>query len=128
MYGQAAVADSLIPRDAPYCDVDLTPRWDYDFEKATLMNCPDVLVSDEDQVDLALVLGLSLGIGLPVIAVIAGAVCFKVGMNRGYDKFSGENDQRVRAGPPAVVGSPSAADAAAKNDNTVESGNPESGM
>jgi ABC-type transport system substrate-binding protein len=128
MYGQAAVADSLFPRDAPYCDVDLTPRWDYDFEKATLMNCPDILLSDEDEVDEALVLGLSLGIGLPVLAGIAGAVCFKVGMNRGYKKFGEENDQRVRAGPPAVVGSPSAADAAAKNDNTVESGNPESGM
>ena len=22
-----------------YCDVDLTPRWDYDIQKATLLNC-----------------------------------------------------------------------------------------
>jgi len=104
MYGQAAVADSLFPRDAPYCDIDLTPRWDYDFEKATLMNCPDILVSDEDEVDEGLVLGLSLGIGLPVLAGIAGAVCFFAGRKVGYKEFSEENDQRVRAGPPAVVG------------------------
>eukprot|EP00971_Amphidinium_carterae_P177859 3527479-Amphidinium_carterae.1 len=40
MPGMAQVADSLYPKDAPYCNVDLTPRWDYDFEKAQLMNCP----------------------------------------------------------------------------------------
>jgi len=112
MYGQASVADSLFPRDAPYCDIALTPRWDYDFEKATLMNCPDTLVSDKDEVDGPLVLGLSLGIGLPVLAGIAGAVCFYVGKNMGYKKFTEENDQRVRAGPPAVVG------AAETNDNS----------
>lgn len=38
--GSAIVADSLFPKDAPYCNLDLTPRWDYDIEKATLMNCP----------------------------------------------------------------------------------------
>jgi len=114
MYGQAAVADSLFPRDAPYCDIDLTPRWDYDFEKATLMNCPDILVSDEDEVDEGLVLGLSLGIGLPVLAGIAGVVCFFLGKNMGYKKFTEENDQRIRAGPPATVG------AAEESGNTVE--------
>jgi len=40
MAGNELVADSLFPKDAPYCNVDLTPRWDYDFEKAVLMNCP----------------------------------------------------------------------------------------
>eukprot|EP00971_Amphidinium_carterae_P046943 924389-Amphidinium_carterae.1 len=39
MPGMAQVADSLFPKDAPYCNVDLTPRWDYDLEKAQLMNC-----------------------------------------------------------------------------------------
>ena len=32
--------DSLFSKKAPYCHVDLTPKWDYDFEKATLLNCP----------------------------------------------------------------------------------------
>ena len=32
--------DSLFPRNAPYCDINLTPRADYDIEKARLLNCP----------------------------------------------------------------------------------------
>lgn len=31
----------LLPETAPYCDVDLTPKWGYDVEKAELLNCPD---------------------------------------------------------------------------------------
>ena len=30
----------LLPYSAPYCDVDLSPAWGYDFEKAELLNCP----------------------------------------------------------------------------------------
>ena len=33
--------DGIFPRDAPYCDVDLTPTWDYDnqiFESAKCTN------------------------------------------------------------------------------------------
>ena len=32
--------DNVFPRDAPFSDVDLFPRWDYDMEKAVLLNCP----------------------------------------------------------------------------------------
>merc|ERR1712167_428459 len=46
--GSAQVADSVFPKDAPYCDVDLTPRWDYDLEKARLMNCPKPSVVMQD--------------------------------------------------------------------------------
>ena len=40
--------DSLFGKNAPYCHVDLTPRWDYDFEKAKLLNCnaPESGLSD----------------------------------------------------------------------------------
>ena len=31
----------LFSKNAPYCDVDLTPRFDYDLEKAEFLNCPD---------------------------------------------------------------------------------------
>lgn len=31
--------NSLFPRDAPYCQLHLTPTWDYDLEKAELLNC-----------------------------------------------------------------------------------------
>ncbi|GMH66695.1 hypothetical protein TL16_g04485, partial [Triparma laevis f. inornata] len=33
--------DSLFSKKAPYCSVDLTPKWDYDIEKAELLNCPE---------------------------------------------------------------------------------------
>ena len=30
----------LFSQSVPYCDVDLTPKFDYDLEKAELLNCP----------------------------------------------------------------------------------------
>ena len=39
MSGYAEVEDSLFTRSQPYCDLDLTPRWDYDLEKAEFINC-----------------------------------------------------------------------------------------
>ena len=33
-----------------YCDVDLTPTWDYDLEKAELLNCPDDSTNTDDAV------------------------------------------------------------------------------
>jgi ABC-type transport system substrate-binding protein len=44
----------LLPYSAPYCNVDLNPKWAYDFEKAELLNCP-VPVKDS---------------GLPVWAIV----------------------------------------------------------
>ena len=32
--------EQLLPRSSPYCDVDLTPKWSYDMDKAILINCP----------------------------------------------------------------------------------------
>lgn len=40
MAGVDAPMDSLFPKDAPYCGADLTPKPDYDFEKAVFLNCP----------------------------------------------------------------------------------------
>jgi hypothetical protein len=37
--GMGTAIDKLFPTSAPYSDVELTPRWDYDFEKAALLNC-----------------------------------------------------------------------------------------
>jgi hypothetical protein len=30
----------LLPLDAPFCNVDLTPKWSYDLDKARILNCP----------------------------------------------------------------------------------------
>jgi nickel transport system substrate-binding protein len=40
--------DRLFPSSAPYSDVALTPRWDYDFEKAQMLNCPEPSTVDGD--------------------------------------------------------------------------------
>ena len=34
-------ASQLFSENAPYCDIDLTPKFDYDIEKAYMLNCPD---------------------------------------------------------------------------------------
>merc|ERR1719253_236705 len=39
LYGLAEPVDALFPKNAPYCHLDLTPRWDYDFVKASLLRC-----------------------------------------------------------------------------------------
>lgn len=38
----------LLPYSAPYCNVDLNPKWSYDLEKAQLINCPPSTESDAD--------------------------------------------------------------------------------
>ncbi len=59
--------DNVFPNDAPYCDVSLTPRWDYDLEKAEFLNCPKG--SDKS---LALGLGLGLGFASLVLLGVSG--------------------------------------------------------
>jgi len=107
LYGQASVADSVFPRDAPYSDVDLTPRWDYDLEKATLMNCPSQTLSDANtkDEDLPLIFGLSLGLGIPLLIAI-GVVSFCIGKRSGYDQFKDRENHSKQMGqnPPTVVG------------------------
>jgi ABC-type transport system substrate-binding protein len=89
--GSSVVADSLFPKDAPYCNIDLTPRWDYDIEKAKLINCPTVLTDqqEDDEVDTGLIIGLSLGIGIPLLIII-GVACFCIGKQRGYEQLTNQ--------------------------------------
>jgi len=60
--------DNVFPIDAPYCDVDITPRWDFDIEKAQFLNC---LKSDN-----SVALGLGLGLGLTSLVFIILAVSY----------------------------------------------------
>lgn len=94
--GLATPADSLYPKDAPYCDVDLTPRWDYDFQKASLLNCPDTPPGP----NVGLIVGLVLGLGVPIILGlgIGLLICGKrIGYRQGlYDKLN-ERSQKSEA-------------------------------
>jgi len=104
--GSSRVADSLFSKDVPYCDVDLTPRYDYDFEKAKLMNCPIVLEDKEEGPALSLILGISLGVGIPLLVVMAVAA-FCVGKRKGYAELNEKFSQKQPADtdvPAQVVG------------------------
>ena len=57
--------NQLLPKTAPYCDVDLTPKWAYDYEKAILLNCPETSDSDD---------GLSTGAIVGIVVASAAAL------------------------------------------------------
>ena len=76
--GLQSVVDNVFPRESPYCDVDLTPRWDYDFEKAVLLSCANSREAMGSQIrgsttetNKSLALGLGLGLGLGLLAMVA---------------------------------------------------------
>jgi len=81
--------DNVFPVTASYCDVDLTPTWDYDFEKAVLLSCGGLagqnsgsinsssgVVSSDDSSASALALGLGIGLGL--LFVVMSIVAFSL--------------------------------------------------
>lgn len=78
----------LLPYSAPYCNVDLNPKWAYDFDKAELLNCPAPAPDRESAV-------------LPtwaIIVIIIGAVLFVVVII-----FAGFMYRRERQGNPIFV-------------------------
>ena len=56
--------------DAPYCDVEFTPKWDFDLEKAELLNCsaPVEEVGNNSR-GLAIGLGVGLGLTVPLLGI-----------------------------------------------------------
>lgn len=74
------VVDNIFPITAPYCDVELSPRWDYDFEKAVLLSCDGTsgnFKSAEGSSNNTLAIGLAVGLGVPcVLALIAAFVLY----------------------------------------------------
>jgi ABC-type transport system substrate-binding protein len=45
--GIDAPVNQLFPKAAPYSNVHLTPVWDYDLQKAQLLNCPKIITVDD---------------------------------------------------------------------------------
>ena len=67
----------------PYCDVDLTPHWDYDLEKAILLSCnletesataASVASAASSAADDNKALMIGLGVGLGCVALVAAVV------------------------------------------------------
>jgi len=123
LYGFAEPVDTLFSKDAPYCDIDLTPRWDYDFEKAQMLNCPaepaqsstsSTASEEEDGIDVTLVIVII--VVLVVVFVICAGALFMYGKSQGVlqqkllqqssqsSGYSGVNGQDKAA----VVGQPGA--------------------
>ena len=88
--GFAEAEDSLFPRNAPYCDVDLTPRWDFDLQKAKFINCPasptEVTVVADDDDDAATV-AWAVAAVFAFLLIVCAAVMFKVGKKKGVDEY-----------------------------------------
>jgi len=80
--GLPTIVDNVFPLIAPYSDVDLTPRWDYDFEKATLLSCEaslssaDSKLAKEDDDNDSLALGLGLGLGIPCLLFLVATIMY----------------------------------------------------
>mmetsp|Transcript_29826 Transcript_29826/g.43410 ORF Transcript_29826/g.43410 Transcript_29826/m.43410 type:complete len:594 (-) Transcript_29826:135-1916(-) len=50
--------DQVLPRGAPYCNIDLNPKWAYDLAKAKLLNCPE---SSNDDISSGAIAGIVVG-------------------------------------------------------------------
>ena len=57
----------LLPLSAPYCDVDLNPKWSYDFEKAFLLNCP--AKQEDESLSGGAIAGIAIG-GIALVVLL----------------------------------------------------------
>lgn len=81
LYGMAEPVDALFPKNAPYCDVDLTPRWDYDFEKAQLLFCPQETEASSSGIEVGVVIAIIAGV--LVVAIVLSLLLFRYGKQKG---------------------------------------------
>lgn len=68
----------LLPQTAPYCNVDLSPKWGYDIEKAMLLNCPDTVslrgsANDSNGLSTGAIAGIAIAsaVGVTLLALVA---------------------------------------------------------
>jgi nickel transport system substrate-binding protein len=110
--GFAKAVDSLFPKDAPYCDVDLTPRWDYDSEKARLLRCPapaptvvaSSSSSDDDDDGIKLVIVIVIIVAVVILALVLAVVLFIYGKKQGVLQQKLLQQQQNKGNNPYQVG------------------------
>jgi ABC-type transport system substrate-binding protein len=112
-------ADNVFPRDMPYCDVDLTPHWDYDLEKAILVSCEGdsaSLSGSAAEANKKLALGLVFGLGLTSLLLLGFAVVY-----RNKYKLMGQEMKRLKAEYAVETAVPSETNnVTAKDDESVD--------
>lgn len=64
----------LLPYTAPYCNIDLNPKWSYDPDKAVLLNCP--IETSDSGLSTGAIAGIS--VAVVVAGVLAATICFLV--------------------------------------------------
>ena len=64
----------MLPWSAPYCNVDLNPKWSYDFQKALLLHCPS---PTEKSVPLAVMIGV-IAASVAVVLLLICCMCYLV--------------------------------------------------
>ena len=79
--------DQVLPESAPFCNVDLSPKWTYDPEKAKFLNCPTVTTTNtittmsSDLSASELSTGAIAGIAIAAV-VLVGLILFVVNLVR----------------------------------------------
>lgn len=68
--------DHVFPEEMPYCDVALTPHWDYDSEKAELLSCAEANEADDSSSDDSEALAIGLGVGLGVATLVVIGIAY----------------------------------------------------
>jgi len=72
--------DNVFPRSMPYCDVDLTPHWDYDIEKAILLSCNQdenfAVSSSSSNANQNIAIGVVVGLAFLCLALFLVAVIY----------------------------------------------------
>jgi len=127
LYGFAEPVDALFPKNAPYCDLDLTPRWDYDIEKARLIRCSanaDTPSAAAGTTGIGLGIVIAIIVAVVVLFVVAAVPLFMYGKRQGalYEKLtqgkasaSQQTQQSEQQDDTDVLGKP----AASKGDTKV---------
>lgn len=81
----------LLPYTAPYCNVDLNPKWSYDPDKAFLLNCP-VKNSSSSDLSTGAIAGIS--VACVVAAALAAMICYLISKEKsGTPVFTPEKTQ-----------------------------------
>lgn len=83
----------LMPRAAPFCNIDLSPKWGYDVEKAKLINCPESKKLSAGEIS-------GIGIGVAVIVVLIAAISYIIFREKkGKPVFNTTNEETVGFSP-----------------------------
>ncbi|KAL3927422.1 MAG: hypothetical protein SGBAC_013094 [Bacillariaceae sp.] len=85
----------LLPFSAPYCDIGLTPKFEYDLDKAILLNCPVENVTIESgELGTGAIAGIAVG-SLFLVALAAFVVIMVSKEKQGTPMFKKQEDKDI---------------------------------